>query len=417
MIENARILLVDSVEPRRKKLAQRLRNMGCEAVDEAADNVAALNCARAAIPDLALIDASAPDDGAVALVLRLLADAQLNAVASLMLVPATQADALADTLDRAIAAGAADWLLQPVSSALLRVQIEESLVARHRQIEQRELIKREKLLNDVATARRFQLDFLPKEMPQPSGWELVASLQPAREVAGDFYDVFPVTQGRRVGLVIADICDKGVGAALFMALIRSMTRAFAQQNHNMDMTDLLTLDAPSPIGGRHRGLSSVGVNALKASISLTNNYIVDNHADLNMFATMFFGMLDPRTGVLDYINGGHNPPYVISADGTIKAVLKPTGPAVGMIGGAEFVVQHVQLEPGDMLISFTDGVPDARDPHGKRYGDPRFRELISPPAETAQSMIDRVHNALRNYIAEADQFDDITLLFVRRNQE
>ena len=88
-------------------------------------------------------------------------------------------------------------------------------------------------------------------------------------------------------------------------------------------------------------------------------------------------------------------------------------------GGEEWAVR---IEPfGERVMRIvrdcTDGVPDARDPHGKRYGDPRFRELISPPAETAQSMIDRVHNALRNYIAEADQFDDITLLFVRRNQE
>jgi sigma-B regulation protein RsbU (phosphoserine phosphatase) len=415
MIENARILLIDDNALRRKKLAQRLRDLGAAAVDEAADGPAALATARAAVPEIALIEACLPDDGAVRLIQTMMADARLNGIAPLLLVPAPQADALEDTLDRAVAAGAADWMLQPVSSALLRVQLEQSLIERRKTIEQRELVKREKLLNDVATARRFQLDFLPKEMPQPDGWQLAAALQPAREVAGDFYDVFPLTQGRRIGLVIADICDKGVGAALFMALIRSMTRAFAQQNHNTDLTDLLTLDGPSSFGGRGRGLSSVGVNALKAAVSLTNNYIVDNHADLNMFATMFFGILDPRTGVLDYINGGHNPPYVVAADGVIKSTLKPTGPAVGMMPGSEFVVEHIKLEPGDTLITYTDGVPDARDPHGKRYGDARFRQLLGAPITAAQQAMDLVQDAMRNHIADADQFDDITLLFVRRD--
>jgi len=415
MVKNARILLVDSNDARRSKLAQRLREIGVAAVDEAPDPETAIHAAQAAVPEIALIDSCIPNDGAVALIQRILADAHLNTIAPLLLVPAAQADALEDTLDRAVAAGAADWMLQPVSSALLQVQIENAITVRHRALEQRELLKREKLLNDVATARRFQLDFLPKDMPRPQGWDLAASLQPAREVAGDFYDVFSMTQGRRIGLVIADICDKGVGAALFMALIRSMTRAFAQQNHNMDLTDLLTLDAPSPLAGRGRGVSSVGVNALKAAVSLTNNYIVDNHADLNMFATMFFGILDPRTGVLDYINGGHNPPYIVAADGTIKAILKPTGPAVGMMPESEFAVEHAQLEPGDILISYTDGVPDARDPHGKRYSDARFRSLLTEPVTGAQEAIERVQNAMRNHIADADQFDDITLLFVRRD--
>lgn len=417
MVENARILLVDPNDGRRRKMAQRLRDIGVAAIDEAADQDAAIRAAQTAMPEIALIDACIPDDGAVALIQRILADAALNTIAPLLLVPAAQADALEATLDRAVDAGAIDWMLQPVSSALLKVQIESALAVRRRTLEQRELLKREKLLNDVATARRFQLDFLPKDMPRPHGWDLAASLQPAREVAGDFYDVFSMTQGRRIGLVIADICDKGVGAALFMALIRSMTRAFAQQNHNMDLTDLLTLDAPSPLAGRGRGVSSVGVNALKAAVSLTNNYIVDNHADLNMFATMFFGILDPRTGVLDYINGGHNPPYIVAADGTIKAILKPTGPAVGMMPGSEFGVEHAQLEPGDILISYTDGVPDARDPHGKRYGDARFRSLLIEPFTGAQEAVERVQNAMRNHIADADQFDDITLLFVRRNLE
>lgn len=418
MNDSARLLVVDSNEPRRRQLAQRLRDMGYDAVDEAHNNEDALAHARAHVPELALIDVSSPAAAPLELVKALMTDEGLNSIAPVMLVPAQQSADCGPLLDQCMAGGATDWLLQPVSTALLRVQVEENLAARKKRLDERELLKREKLLNDVATARRFQLDFLPKDMPKPEGWELAAALQPAREVAGDFYDVFTLTQGRRVGLVIADVCDKGVGAALFMALIRSLTRAFAQQNHNMDLTDLLTSDSPAPLGiggGRHRGLSSVGVNALKAAVTLTNNYIVDNHADLNMFATMFFGILDPRTGVLDYINGGHNPPYIVGADGAIKKVLKPTGPAVGMMGGSEFGVEHVTLEPGDMLITYTDGVPDARDPHGKRYQDDRFKKLLAEPASSVSDLMERVQTSLRAHISEAAQFDDITLLFVRRS--
>ncbi len=418
MNDSARLLVVDSVEPRRRQLAQRLRDLGYDTVDEAHDNDDALTHAREHAPELALIDISTPAAAPSELVKMLMSDEGLNTIAPIMLVPAQQSADHGSLLDQCMANGASDWLLQPVSHALLRVQIAENLAARKKRLDERELLKREKLLNDVATARRFQLDFLPKDMPQPDGWELAAALQPAREVAGDFFDVFTMTQGRRIGLVIADVCDKGVGAALFMALIRSLTRAFAQQNHNMDLTDLLTTDAPSGLGaggGRHRGLSSVGVNALKAAVSMTNNYIVDNHADLNMFATMFFGILDPRTGVLDYINGGHNPPYIVGADGAIKKVLKPTGPAVGMMPGSEFIVEHAMLEPGDLLVTYTDGVPDARDPHGKRFKDDRFKQLLVEPVNSASELMERVQSSLRSHISEAAQFDDITLLFVRRS--
>lgn len=418
MNDSARLLVVDSVEPRRRQLAQRLRDLGYDTVDEAHDNDDALVHAREHAPELALIDISTPAAAPSELVKMLMTDEGLNTIAPIMLVPAQQSADHGPLLDQCMANGASDWLLQPVSHALLRVQIAEYLAARKKRLDERELLKREKLLNDVATARRFQLDFLPKDMPKPEGWELAASLQPAREVAGDFFDVFTMTQGRRIGLVIADVCDKGVGAALFMALIRSLTRAFAQQNHNMDLTDLLTTDAPAGLGaggGRHRALSSVGVNALKAAVSMTNNYIVDNHADLNMFATMFFGILDPRTGVLDYINGGHNPPYIIGADGAIKQVLKPTGPAVGMMPGSEFIVKHASLEPGDLLVTYTDGVPDARDPHGMRYKDDRFKQLLELPVNSANELMERVQSSLRSHISEAAQFDDITLLFVRRS--
>ena len=121
---------------------------------------------------------------------------------------------------------------------------------------------------------------------------------------------------------------------------------------------------------------------------LTNNYIMENHSDLNMFATMFFGVLDPMTGGLVYINGGHNPPYIMGADGALKAVLKPTGMAVGMMAQTDFRTGDAQLEPGDTLVMYTDGVPDARNPAGGQYTDKRLRELLATPATSAAGLLE-----------------------------
>jgi sigma-B regulation protein RsbU (phosphoserine phosphatase) len=250
---------------------------------------------------------------------------------------------------------------------------------------QAELLKFER---DVQIGRQIQADFLPEELPQPPGWEIAACFHPAREVAGDFYDAFTLTNGQ-IGLVIADVVDKGVGAALFMALFRSLIRFFGEQDR------------------------SGGSGALDG-VMLTNDYISHNHSRSNMFATLFFGLLDPATGVLTYINGGHNPPAVVSPAGVIKSRLQPTGPAVGMLPDMVFKRQQVILEPGDLLMTFTDGVLDARDPAGQLFTEKRLQSLLQEPAPSAAALLKRLEASLKAHIAEADQFDDITMLAARR---
>jgi len=186
-----------------------------------------------------------------------------------------------------------------------------------------------KLESDLHTARQIQADFLPEELPQTAGYEIAAWFEPAQNVAGDFYDTFMVSNNRRVLFIVADVVDKGVPAALFMALVRSLTRAFAQQHYSINWTDMLEdNDSKSRSRGqgrRRRGNLSTGTIALKNAITLTNKYILDNHIDLNMFA----GMLNPRNGRIDYINAGHNPPFIVDAQGRLKTMLMPSGPAVG----------------------------------------------------------------------------------------
>ncbi|HLF27898.1 MAG TPA: SpoIIE family protein phosphatase [Anaerolineae bacterium] len=271
--------------------------------------------------------------------------------------------------------------------------------------------------HELEVGRRIQAGFLPDQLPQLPGWEIAARFQAAREVAGDFYDAFALSSGKRMGLVIADVCGKGVGAALFMALFRSLIRAFADQHYSLSWLDVLSDDASasreSSSVGRRRALLSTGTAALKSAIDLTNRYIVRNHRRDSMFATVFFGVLDPATGQLMYINAGHNPPLIIGPAG-ITAHLKPTGPAVGLMPGVEFGIEQVELARGDVLLAFTDGVPDARSPAGEFFAEERLLSLVQAPAASATALLELIYTAVRRHIAGADQFDDITMLALRR---
>lgn len=269
---------------------------------------------------------------------------------------------------------------------------------------------------EIQVGRQIQLDFLPEALPEIQGWEIAARFYPARDVAGDFYDAFSMGHGR-IGIVIADVCDKGVGAALFMSLFRSFLRILAQQNYSLNLLDAL-VDGPSakPRQDARSRLPSIGTQALKNAMERTNNYIAETHWRTNMFATIFFGVLDPCTGKLIYINGGHESPFVCDAQGKVKQRLDKTGPAVGVFPKAEFRIELVQLEPGDILLGFTDGVIDARSPQRERYTEQRLCQLVESTAiDSATALLDKVDTSVHAHIAEVDPFDDITLIAVRRN--
>lgn len=281
---------------------------------------------------------------------------------------------------------------------------------------QRTLVKLE---SDLQTARDIQAGFLPDRLPQPEGWQVAAHFRPAREVAGDFYDAFMLKRQNRMWIVMADVVDKGVPAALFMALVRSLTRAFAQQNYSVNWAELLDEGAGKPTSERagRRRIPSTGTMALKNALTLTNKYILENHIDLNMFATMFVGMFDPHSGRLSYINAGHNPPYIIAKDGTLKAVLHPTGPAVGMMADIEYEIENNRLAPGDILFAYTDGVTEARAPNRSFFGVDRLEELLSRPYPSAAALLDSVKEAVYAFIGGGPQADDVTMVAVRRERE
>jgi len=263
---------------------------------------------------------------------------------------------------------------------------------------EQEKLYRKALERELEIGREIQAGFLPDELPVIEGWEIAASLMSAREVAGDFYDAFELPDGN-IGLVIADVCDKGVGAALFMTLFRSLIHASANLEYFEHMED-----TNSPQSTEER---------LKRAILLTNNYIAKTHGNSGMFATLFFGILDPRNGKLTYINGGHEPPLILRG-GCVRETLHKTGPAVGAITDGHFGLSETMLQTGDIFLAFTDGVPDCINLHGDFYGHENLLKVIRTATESAQELIEIIKADLRQYIDSATQFDDITLLAIRQ---
>ena len=277
------------------------------------------------------------------------------------------------------------------------------------------LDRQKKLLQiqrDLEIGRTIQAGFLPETLPQLPAWEIGAYFAPAREVSGDFYDVFKLSEGY-VALVVADVCNKGIGAALFMALFRSLFRAFSQQTLTRDLIGLAGDSSGSPrmIGAQLASLL-VDINAL-STVGLTNNYVGTIHGSAYMFATVFFAVLDVNTGLLTYVNAGHDAPAVIGPAG-VKARLTPTGPVVGMMPNVPYDIKKVTLAPGDLLYVYTDGVTESRAPDGAFFTEKRMLALLNEPAASAAALLERIQNALRDHIASADPFDDITMLAVRR---
>ncbi|WP_415947783.1 PP2C family protein-serine/threonine phosphatase [Streptomyces sp. KLOTTS4A1] len=269
-----------------------------------------------------------------------------------------------------------------------------------------ELIRYER---ELEIGREIQEGFLPDTLPVPDGWEIDVTFRPARQVAGDFYDVFELVHRRRLALVVADVCDKGVGAALFMALIRSLLRHTAE---NSGLQHLVATAPPS--SAQHSGIPVVGATPLLNAVTATNGYLTRNHLAQGYFATMFFSVLDPATGSMVYINGGHNPPLLLGADSARPVPLEPTGPAVGVLPDCSFALGYAQLDPGDTLFVYTDGVPEARCPEGTFLGEHRMMDLLLAPACNGQEVLSRVDSAVRAHTGDGEQHDDVTMLALHR---
>jgi sigma-B regulation protein RsbU (phosphoserine phosphatase) len=277
------------------------------------------------------------------------------------------------------------------------------------------LHQRESLLvleREIQIGRDIQASFLPAVLPEVPGWQLATHMQPARLVSGDFYDAFELAAGY-VGLVIADVCDKGVGAALFMGLIRSLLRAFAQTSWRSANEAAARQRARREAERTEEQRVEWLTRTLRRSVLWTNDYIANTHRDLDMFATLFFGVLDAESGLLLYTSCGHPPVLVVGAGG-VRAELAATGPALGVIPGARFRVERAVIAPGELCFGYTDGVIDARDPAGERFGSERLQAALTEGPGPAGEVIARVREALRGHVHGSEMFDDVSMLCVRR---
>jgi sigma-B regulation protein RsbU (phosphoserine phosphatase) len=263
---------------------------------------------------------------------------------------------------------------------------------------------------ELEKGRQIQRDFLPDQIPQLPNWEIATYFSPAKQVSGDFYDAFSLP-GNCLGIVIADVADKGVGAALYMALIRSLIRVFSGHISLHGFSNF-SVDRESGPTAATRAATDDQINALNA-VKLTNEYIAHEHGKEGMFATLFFGVINPITGVLAYINGGHEPLQLVNSSG-VKKSLEPTGPAVGMMPAMNFEIQQVQIEPDDILIGYTDGVIEAFAPNGDLFTRKRLLSILEKPPSTASDLVERIKTNLFTHIHNAPSSDDITMLAVRR---
>jgi serine phosphatase RsbU (regulator of sigma subunit) len=337
--------------------------------------------------DLVLLDIMMPDLDGYAVLERLRADKVLDRIPVIMISAVTELESVV----RCIEMGATDYLPKPFNTVLLRARVGATL--EKKRLRDRERLWARSLERELEIGREIQQSFLPEELPQPAGWEIAATFQPARQVAGDFYDAFPLAGGSRIGLVVADVCDKGVGAALFMALFRSLLRAFTERAFA-------------------EGDAAADGSRLLSTVVSTNDYIARTHGRSNMFATAFVAVLDPKTGSVVWVNAGHEAPVVCGPAPAVR--LAPTGPALGMMPDMTFAARDTVLAPGETLFAFTDGVTDARDQSGRFFSEERLLELLSNGAPSAKALLDTVENAVASYSAGSERSDDVTMLAVRR---
>ncbi|MBN1983858.1 MAG: SpoIIE family protein phosphatase [Chitinivibrionales bacterium] len=247
----------------------------------------------------------------------------------------------------------------------------------------------EAIKGELELGRKIQLGFLPQELPKLKHWDVSIAFMPAREVSGDFYDFFMMSE-KTLALVIADVSGKDVSAALFMSLIRTLIRVFSERALH-DQED--PLDA----------------------IEIVNNYIIQHHRQGDgrcMFATIVFGLLTLDTGEFTYINAGHNSPLILK-NGQIIEELPPTGPAVGLAAELVFKKRTTRLNVGDLLFAYTDGVIEAQNPDGDFFTLKRLTEVLKNDHPSASQTVEQVKTALLEYGKDAPPFDDITILAVK----
>jgi sigma-B regulation protein RsbU (phosphoserine phosphatase) len=249
-------------------------------------------------------------------------------------------------------------------------------------------IQSERMEKDLELARNIQRSLLPKALPEPEGWQCAAANLPYQAVGGDLYDLWMAqdeAHGARLHLAVGDISGKGLPASLMMTQLSAFLRAMADQRV------------------RNWGHLAERVNRRMNDVR-----------DRNRYTTLFAGSLNPLNGDLRYVNGGHNPPLLVRANGDV-ARLSPTGPMIGLLPGVSFTEGHAHMEPGDVLVIFTDGIVEAEDPAGEDLGDGPLADVVrSRPQAGADELFEALLVCAFQHLAEGRFRDDVTLVVIKR---
>jgi serine phosphatase RsbU (regulator of sigma subunit)/putative methionine-R-sulfoxide reductase with GAF domain len=263
---------------------------------------------------------------------------------------------------------------------------EVSLAIQNDQLQQ-DMVLRERMEREVQLAREIQRTFLPDHLPQLPGWEMDASWQTARTVGGDFYDIFRIDESH-MGIVIADVADKGMPAALYMTVTRTLIRA-----------SLKVASTPARV------------------LEQVNNLLVPD-AQNGMFVTAVFAILDIHSGELTYANAGHNLPLLVrGSDGSVTRLIKG-GMALGVMENTPLHDDTIIIQPGDCLVLYTDGVTETFSPEEESFGEPRLEEVLSRAASRSpKELLASVDHALKVFRATQPLSDDITMIAVYRKME
>ncbi len=248
---------------------------------------------------------------------------------------------------------------------------------------QKEMVARERLETEVQLARQIQQTFIPESLPQPAGWELAARWKTARQVGGDFYDVMELPN-QKLGLFIADVADKGMPAALFMALTRTLVRA-------------AVVETSSPAEALQRV-----------------NELLMPDTKQGMFVTAVYAVLDQNTGEITYVNAGHNPPLWVKANGDIERLTR-TGVALGATEARTISQQTIHLTSGENVLFYTDGLTEEFSSDNELFGEARLMDAIrSNSFPSADAMLDAIESCLNAFVGSIPLSDDLTMLIVRR---
>jgi sigma-B regulation protein RsbU (phosphoserine phosphatase) len=383
-----RILVVDDNDDNRYTLKLHLDLEGYTDVTTAGDGEEAIALLETTAFDLVLLDVMMPKVDGFQVLTWLKDQARLRDLPVIMISALTEMNSMA----RCIELGAVDYLLKPFNPVLLKARLSATLEKKRLRDEVDAHLAR--LQEELDAARRLQMAMVPQSFPAPSPdfpIDLCASMEPAREVGGDLYDFF-VTEDGMLCFLVGDVSGKGMPAALFMARTKSLIRI---------ATELMR--------------SRQGISARPAEIiERVNRELCQNNGDM-MFVTLFFAMLGPGSGELEFCNAGHNAPYRLNGQ-RLEVIEGAKGVILGVRPDAVYTTGRTSLAPGESIYVFTDGVTEAADQQGELFAEARLEAVLRAAAgcSTATEIVTSVAEAVRAFVGNALPSDDITMLAVRR---